>query len=144
MTWNVSTAFVEDLLRLNVRRLDMLGPESHAHHPCGDAAEDRREQDDQLAHGPGEGEGLSSAAEHAAVDEDLGPLDAADGHLAALLHGAEIVLGDGSLLELGGEEVGGRHGVLDREVDADAAGGGHGVGGVADAEEPWTVPVAEA
>ena len=39
-----------------------------------------------------------------------------------------------------GQEVGGGDGVLDGEVDADAADGGHGVGGVADAEQAGPVP----
>ena len=43
-----------------------------------------------------------------------------------------------------GEDVGGGDGVLNGEVDADAADGGHGVGGVADAEEAGEMPAVEA
>ena len=42
-----------------------------------------------------------------------------------------------------GEDVGGGDGVLQGEVDADAADGGHGVGGVADAEEAGGGPALE-
>ena len=91
---NVSTASVEELSRLNVRRLDVFRPETQPDHPCRDAPQHGCQENDQLSQRPGEGEGFSSGSEHAAVDEDLSGLDAADGHLAAMLHGAEIVFGD--------------------------------------------------
>ena len=75
------------------------------------------------------------------MDEDLAGLDPADRHLPPALHAAEVVLGHISLPELGGEQVGGGDRVLHREVDADAAGRGHGVRGVADAEQARPVPV---
>ena len=43
-----------------------------------------------------------------------------------------------------GEDVGGGDGVLNGDVDADASDGGHGVGGVADAEESGRGPLDEA
>ncbi len=48
------------------------------------------------------------------------------------------------LLSAGSEDAGGGHGVLNGEVDADAADGRHGVGGVADAEQAGAVPACEA
>ena len=78
-----------------------------------------------------------------AVGEGLDALGAADGELAVVLDGAEIVDGEGAVAEGLGEEVCGGYGVLQGDVDADAADGGHGVGGIADAEEAGGVPALE-
>ena len=53
-----------------------------------------------------------------------------------------IVGGDGG--QGGDENICGGDGVLNGEVDADSTDGGHGVGGVADAEEAAAGPVAQA
>jgi hypothetical protein len=121
-------------------RLDPFRPEPDPHDAGGEAAEEGAEEDEEEAGGGGEGEDLAGAAEHAAVDEDLSGLDAADGHLAAALDGLEVGFGDPPFAQRRGEAVGGGHGVLHGEVDADPAGGGHGVGGVADQQEPRAVP----
>ena len=39
------------------------------------------------------------------------------------------------------QDIGGRDGVLNREIDADAADRRHGVGRIADAEQPGPVPL---
>ena len=63
--------------------------------------------------------------------------------LAPLLHAGEIVLRERPVLQRLPQQVGGGHRVLDREIDADAAHGRHGVRGVADAQQPRPVPRAQ-
>src|ERR1700692_614667 len=53
-------------------------------------------------------------------------------------------IGGGSGGQKGNENICGGDGVLNGEIDADAADGRHGVGGVADAEESAAGPVAQA
>ena len=77
------------------------------------------------------------------MDDDLEGLGDAGGELAAVLDVVEGELGDDAGGEYGREDAGGGDGVLNGEVDADAADGGHGVGGVADAEEAGAVPAVE-
>ena len=55
--------------------------------------------------------------------------------LAAALHGAKVAHGDVAVHEFGGEHVRCRDGVLNREIDADAADRRHRVRRVADAEQ---------
>ena len=78
---------------------------------------------------------LQDAVEDA-VGEELHALGVADGVLAVGAgRGARSCGGEGVVAEGFGEEVGGGDGVLQGDVDADAADRGHGVGGVADAEQ---------
>ncbi len=69
------------------------------------------------------------------MGEDLHALGVVDGALAVVLDAGEIVGCCGVGEEGFGEDVGGGDGVLQGDVDADAADGGHGVGGVSDAEQ---------
>ena len=78
-----------------------------------------------------------------AVGEGLDALGAADGLDAVLLDPLEVVVGEGVGAERVGEDVGGGDGVLQGDVDADAADGRHGVGGVADAEQAGEPPALE-
>ena len=81
------------------------------------------------------------------MHEDLEALREANGEGAAALHTGEGALRDDAGLEAlakrRDEQVGGGDGILDGEVDADAADGRHGVGGVADAEQAGAMPAAE-
>ena len=78
------------------------------------------------------------------VGDDLHALGVVDGALAVVLDAGEVV-GCGGVGEEGfGEDVGGGYGVLQGDVDADAADGGHGVGGVSDAEQAGGGPLLEA
>ena len=54
-----------------------------------------------------------------------------------------MVVGEGARAERVGEDVGGGDGVLQGDVDADAADGRHGVRGVADAEQAGEPPAFE-
>jgi hypothetical protein len=82
------------------------------------------------------------------MDHHLKTLGDSGGELAAVLDLGEGEAGDyysaGTGDKGGGEDAGGSYGILDGEVDANAADGGHGVGGVADTEEAGAVPVLEA
>jgi hypothetical protein len=78
------------------------------------------------------------------VGEDLEGLGLADRAFAIVLDGAEIVDGQWVVTQRFGEDVGGGDGILKGDVNADASDGGHGMCGVADAEESGDTPVAEA
>ena len=91
-----------------------------------------------------DGGGVAEGADEQVVDDDLKGLGDACGEFAAALDVGEGELGDDAGLEGGGEDAGGGDGVLNGEVDADAADGRHGVGGVADAEQAGAVPAGEA
>jgi hypothetical protein len=93
--------------------------------------------------GGGGGVGVAEDAVEDGVGGDLEALRVADGALAVVLYGEEVVEGWAGVAEGFGEAVGGGDRVLQRDVDADAADGGHGVCGVADAEEPGEVPAVE-
>ena len=78
------------------------------------------------------------------MGEGLEELRDADGEGAVTLDFCERGDGDGTghggEMERAGEDVGGGDCVLNGDIDADAADGGHGVGGVADAEHAGCVP----
>jgi hypothetical protein len=80
---------------------------------------------------------------HDAVGEGLDALGAEDGGSAMLLDPLEVVVGEIVGAERVGEDIGGGDRILKRDVDADAADGGHGVGGVADAKEAGEGPAFE-
>ncbi len=123
--------------------LDVLGLEAEAYEAaegsagCGDVGERAEEKWRVLWFGVGED------AVDEAVGEDLDALGVADGGFAVVLEGEEVVEGQRAGAKGIGEAVGGGDGVLDGDVDADAADGGHGVGGVADAEEAGDGPALE-
>jgi hypothetical protein len=52
--------------------------------------------------------------------------------------------GDSPLQERGGQDVGRGNGILDGEIDPDAADRRHGVGGIADAQQPRSIPPTQA
>ena len=90
----------------------------------------------------------SVAAEHATDDvvlyPHLQPLRPARWRLAPRLHAGQIGVRHMAGAERHGQqEIRRRHRVLDREVDADAADGRHGMSCVADAEQPRPVPSPE-
>jgi len=78
------------------------------------------------------------------VGEDLNRLSHARGKFAACLNFLEVGIGGGSGGQNGNENVRGGDGVLNSEIDANAADGRHGVRGIADAEKAAAGPVAQA
>src|ERR1700682_128086 len=78
------------------------------------------------------------------MGENLEPLGHARGKFAACLDLVEVDICGCALGQGRNENICGGDRVLDGEIDADAADGGHGVGGVADAEESAARPVAQA
>ena len=87
-----------------------------------------------------DGGGVAEEAGEEAVDRRLEGLGDFGGEFATVLDSCEGEFGDEGFAEGGGEDAGGGYGVLNGEVDADAAYGGHGVGGIADAEQAREVP----
>ena len=87
----------------------------------------------------------SGAAQHPgndpALDGDLQPLRHARRPLAPLLDLAQAIDGEVSLPQRFEKNVGCRHGILDREIDADAADRRHGVSGVANAQQTRPMPI---
>ncbi len=75
-----------------------------------------------------------------AVCDDLHALGAAYDADAVLLNPAEMMVRERVGAERIGEEIGGGDCILQRDVDADAADGGHGVRSVADAEQAGKPP----
>ena len=128
--------------------MDVLRADAHADEAC--------EQTTQKAEAPGEtgkerrlhGAGIAKKPIEYAVRLNLEELRDTGGKLAATLDAGEEGLGNacgGHECEQGlGEDVGGGDGVLDGEIDTDAADRRHGVRGVADAEQARSVPLLEA
>ena len=122
--------------------VNVFGPEAHADDAAGELLEAGDAGEDAERERSIEGPGIVQDAVDDLVGAGLQALRAQDGGLALGLNRVEMVAGEGAGAEWISEEVGGGDGVLDREVDADAADGRHGVGGVADAEEAGAVPAA--
>ena len=75
-----------------------------------------------------------------ALHGDLQPLRQARGQLPALLDPAQMIGRQLSFAQRFEENVGCRHRILDRQIDADTADRRHGVGGVANAQETRPEP----
>jgi len=78
------------------------------------------------------------------VGKHLNRLSHAGGKFAAGLDFLEVEIGGGSCGQNGSENICGGDGVLNGEIDADSPDGGHGVGGIADAEQAAAGPLAQA
>src|SRR5580658_141879 len=124
----------------------MLGPEAHADQPRGNAAQHRPGA--QQAKRQRQGRGIGGAAEdptdHAILDDELHALDDPRRQNAPLLDRAQALDRDRAAAERRRQDIRRRDRVLDGEVDADAADRRHGVGGVADAQQPRPIPAAQA
>jgi len=113
----------------------VLGLETHADEASGEVFEAWD------AGGDAEGErrtdraGALKGAGEDAVGENLYSLGVTHGRFAVMLDALQIMYGGAAGEEAFGEDIGGGDCVLQGDVDADAADGGHGVGGVADAEQ---------
>lgn len=97
--------------------------------------------------GPGRSNGLrtcQNAANHAILYEDLQRLRGARGESSALLDSTQVVLCDRSTHEFCRQDIGCCDGVLNGEIDADAADGRHGMSRVADAKKSRQEPAGEA
>ena len=128
----------------NLRRMHMLGAEAHADQPRRKPPQ-KREPVEQREH---EGRArLRGHAEHIADDallhEELHRLSHLGRPLAALLHLGQQLLSHESRAQRLGKNIGSGDGILNGEVDADAADRGHGVGRIADAEQPRPAPALE-
>ena len=119
---------------LRCGRFDVLGLEAHADEASGEVLEagDVGEDAEQEWRGD-RAAALEDAYEHA-VGEDLDALRVVHHAFAVVLDLVEMMDGEGVGAEGFVEDVGCGYGVLEGDVDADAADGGHGVGGVSDAE----------
>ncbi len=130
--------------RLHAGGFDVLGLEAYAYESCGELLE-AGDGGEELEEEWGlYGAGVAEDSVEDFVGEDLYALGVVDGALAVVLDAGEVVGCSGSGEEGFGEDVGGGYGVLQRDVDADAADGGHGVGGVSDAEQAGRGPLLEA
>jgi hypothetical protein len=78
------------------------------------------------------------------LDDELEALGGAGGEHSTVLERAKIMVGGRAAEKDWPEEVGGGYGVLNGQVDAYAADGGHGMGGVANAEESGAGPLGKA
>jgi hypothetical protein len=125
-------------------RVDVFGADSDAYEAGQESAEQWAPGEDAEGEGRIDGCRVAKDAREKVVDEDLEGLSDAGGEFAAMLDVREGEFGDDPGGQDGCEDAGGSNGVLNGEVDADAADGGHGVGGVADAEEAGEVPAGEA
>ena len=74
------------------------------------------------------------------LHEDLYRLHRPGGEFPAALNGVKILVGDLASQKTRRQDVGRGDGILNCEVDADAADRGHGVGGIADAQQAGPVP----
>ena len=119
----------------------MLRLQSHADEASGEILEAGNAGDDAKCEWRGDGAGALEGAGEDAVGEDLHSLGVAHGAFAVVLDAAQIVHGGGAAEQGFGEEVGGGDCVLQGDVDADAADGGHGMGRVADAEQAGGAPL---
>ena len=137
--------------------MDVFGAEAQADHAGGDPAEDGEVLQEEEWDGEALewGFGSESGADETLVCEDLNCLSHAGGKFAAGLDMMQLGVGaigrtwnmgivgvDGG--QSGDENICGGDSVLNGEIDADSPDGGHGVGGVANAEEAAAGPVAQA
>ena len=79
-------------------------------------------------------------ADHVVLHEHLHPLGDPRREFAAFLHGCSMRRRDRAGAQRLRQDVGGGDRVLHREIDADAADRRHGMRGVADAEQPGSMP----
>src|SRR5262245_21191249 len=124
----------------------MLRAKADADHPRGHAAQYWRQQPENRARGPRDGESplrIGPRPEHLAMNKDLDVLSHARRPFPPLLHPAQIIGITIPLPELLSEQICRRHRVLYRQVDTDAAGGRHGMRGVADEEQPRAIPLSK-
>src|SRR6266704_1120598 len=78
----------------------------------------------------------SLASNHAAMNENLHCLNEPRRPFAARLHFAQIVHGNRTGSQFFREQIGSRNGILDSEIDADAACRRHRMRRIADAKQP--------
>ena len=107
-----------------LRRPDMLRSDTQADEPGGNARQPRQPQEEtQEKRRPGRSGRAQDGHDHALLDDDLEALDDAGRKLAPSLDPIEISHRHPPPGERRGKKVGGGHGILDGEVDADTAHG---------------------
>jgi hypothetical protein len=123
-------------------RCDALAPHAETHEAGGQAAQDRKSDEE-----PQEPRrrGLAGAAEdtrnHVLLNDDLDALNDLRWPFAPLLHLRQKLIAQRPLAsQRPGENIGGGDRVLNGEVDADATDRRHRMRGVADAQKPRLVP----
>src|SRR5438132_5111285 len=117
----------------------MLGAGTEADKARGDSAQEREPSEE-----PADEWKLVARAgcspSDAAVNKDLHALNHAHRPFSARLHLLEIRQRNWSRSQFRGEQIRGRDGILQCEVDADSAGRRHGVRAVADAKQTFAGP----
>jgi hypothetical protein len=123
----------------------MLAPDAEADQPCRDSPKKRDplEQAQRPGHLVQHGLADDERRQDAVVDGLLGALDDACGERAAVLHFSEKPIDIFAARKRPSEDIRRRNGVLNGEIDSDSADGRHGVGGVADREQPRPPPAFE-
>lgn len=120
----------------------MLGAETDTNDAGGQSAEQRETISQPNEPGwierRGAGEDL---LEKVFVDVNLHLLREVSGAFAPILHGLKIFVGDAIGAQLFRKQIGGRHGVLDGEIDTYATDRRHRMGGIANAEKPLAIPL---
>src|SRR5262245_6204003 len=141
MVWFLIKAYRNAMLHPYVLRA-----KAYADHARSHAAQQGRQQPEKRARRPGNRERplrIGPRPEHLAMKKDLDVLSHARRPFPPLLHPAQIIDPAISMPELVREQIGRRHRILYRQIDADAACGRHGVRGVADKEQPRTIPLSK-
>src|SRR5215510_13709573 len=109
------------IIASRTRARDVLGADTEADEPAGDAAQARiaaeQARDEGGRHRRGRAE---HRTDHPVLDRELDPLRDARGPLASPLDARQVVERHATLAKRPGQDVGGGDRVLDREVDADA------------------------
>jgi glucan biosynthesis protein C len=123
---------------------DVLGEQADADDPGRDGLQGgEAAQGPQDERWPGGAAAGQQGGEEAVLDDALAPLDDHGRQDPAELDRRQVPHRRGPVAQRPGEAVGRGHGVVHGQVDADPADGGHGVGGVADAQQPRPEPAAQ-
>ena len=112
------------ILSLHRRRANVLGPKAETDEPGWNPTQDGKSL--QESHGQWKLRAICRR-EHwphdVVLHKELHPLGGGGGELPPLLDPAQVVDGRSAVGQGGGEDIGGRYCVLDRQVDSDASNG---------------------
>ena len=122
----------------------MLGPETDSDHPGRDATQNgkffKQLRGQWWSHWLS---CLEDALKEMLMHKDLHPLRKMCGPLAAALNSAQIVQFYTVFAQGWPQNICCRDGILNREIDADAADWRHRMCGVADAQQPFAIPLSQ-
>ena len=131
---------------VDVLRFDMFWLKTDPDPSADHGAEDRQQRtngEPQIPRGREGPTGSDAAAEQKGVSRRLESLRFASGRFATPLNGGQALFAERATLQRRREDVRAGHGVLDREIDPDAADGRHGVGRIADEQQAGFVPLGQ-